>query len=82
MSLPLLGVCFFGGLTAFFYLLGRFTAGNGADLVDWDPLGHADARRSIEQDDIEQMLETANRRRRAQGLDELSEDEVLRGLQR
>lgn len=82
MSLPLLGVCFFVGLTLFFFLLGRFTAGSGADLVDWDPVGHADARRVLEQDDIEQMLETANRRRRAQGLPELSEDEVLRGLGR
>jgi hypothetical protein len=80
MSLPLLGACFFVGITLFFYLLGRFTAGTGADLIDWDPAGRADQRRSLEQDDVAQMLETANRRRRAQGLPELAADEVLTGL--
>ncbi|MCW2997918.1 MAG: hypothetical protein JWN65_1467 [Solirubrobacterales bacterium] len=82
MSLPLLGVCFFAGITLFFFLLGRLTSGTGADLIDWDPAGRADQRRSLEQDDVAQMLETANRRRRAQGLPELAEGEVLTGLRR
>jgi hypothetical protein len=82
MSPPLLGISFFVGLLLFFFLLGRYTPGDGSDLVDWDPGGRADARRMMEHEDVDQMLETANRRRRAQGLKELTADEVLSGLQR
>lgn len=82
MSLPLIGVCFFVGLLLFFFILGRVTPGDGSDLVDWDPAGRADRRRVLEHEDVDQMLEMANRRRRAQGLPELTENEVLKGLQR
>ena len=82
MSLPMIGVCFFVGLILFFFLLGRFTPGDGSDLVDWDPGGRADKRRILEHEDVDQMLEMANRRRRAQGLPELTEHEVLEGLRR
>lgn len=82
MSLPLIGVCFFVGLILFFFILGRITPGDGSDLVDWDPGKRADARRILDHEDVDQMLETTNRRRRAQGLPELTENEVLKGLQR
>jgi hypothetical protein len=82
MSPPLLGISFFVGLLLFFFLLGRYTPGDGSDLVDWDPGRRADTKRLLEHEDVDQMLETANRRRRAQGLPELTADEVLRGLQR
>lgn len=81
-SPPVLGIGLFVGLLLFFFLLGRFTPGDGSDVVDWDPSGRQDRKRVAERDDVEQMLETANRRRRAQGLPELAENEVLRGLQR
>lgn len=82
IGLPALGGLFFGGILLFFFLLGRFTGGDGSDLVDWDPAGRASSRRVAEADDMEQMLATANRRRRAQGLPELTEHEVLDGLRR
>lgn len=82
MSVPMLGISLFLGLLVFFFLLGRLSPGDGSDLVDWDPGRRADARRILEHEDVDQMLETANRRRRAQGLPELKADEVLQGLQR
>lgn len=82
ISLPVLGIGFFVALLLFFFLLGRYTPGNGADLIDWDPGRRADERRVMEHDDVDQMLETANRRRRAQGLPELTADQVLSGLRR
>ncbi|MCW3041663.1 MAG: hypothetical protein JWM31_3568 [Solirubrobacterales bacterium] len=82
MSLPLLGVCFFVGLILFFFILGRVTPGDGSDLIDWDPSRRADERRILDHEDVGQMLETTNRRRRAQGLPELTEHEVLQGLRR
>ena len=82
IPLPLMAVLFFVVITLFFFILGRLTSGSGADLIDWDPAGRADKRRALDHDDMDQMLEMANRRRRAQGLPELTEDEVLRGLER
>jgi hypothetical protein len=82
MSVPMLGVSLFLGLLVFFFLLGRLSPGDGSDLVDWDPGRRADAKRILEHEDVDQMLETANRRRRAQGLPELKPDEVLQGLRR
>ncbi|UTI63591.1 hypothetical protein NBH00_19885 [Paraconexibacter antarcticus] len=82
MSVPMLGLSFFVGLILFFFLLGRLSPGDGSDLVDWDPGRRADAKRILEHEDVDQMLETANRRRRAQGLPELKPDEVLQGLRR
>lgn len=80
ISLPVLGLLFFGGIIAFFFLLGRFSGGNGADLVDWDPTGRAEKRRMLDHEDVEQMMATMNARRRAQGLAELGEHDVLEGL--
>ena len=82
VSTPMLGVYFFVGILLFFFLLGRFSAGDGSDLIDWDPSKRVNDKRVAEHEDVEQMLETANRRRRAQGLPELKENEVLQGLQR
>jgi len=53
---------FFAGTTLLFYLLGRLTSGTGADLLDWDPSERQAARRRAEAEDMEQLLELANRR--------------------
>lgn len=80
ISIPVLGLLFFVGIIAFFFLLGRFSGGNGADLVDWDPTGRAEQKRMLDHEDVEQMMATMNARRRAQGLAELGEHDVLEGL--
>ena len=67
-------------------LLGIFYPGSGAEQLGWKtPRAHEDAERSLDQEDLAQMLEAANRRRRARGERELTieglrmEDD-LRGL--
>jgi hypothetical protein len=82
ISLPLLGVLFFGAVLLAFLLLAWYTPGSGADLVDWNPAGRAEERQILEQEDFGELLEATNRRRRRQGLPELTEHEVLEDLQR
>ena len=70
----------FGGvaiIVIFILLLGRFYPGSGADVLDWKP-NHAALETQIENeiDDIEQMIEAANERRRRRGKPELSERQL------
>ena len=62
-------------IVIFVLLLGRFYPGSGADVLDWKP-NHAALETQIENelDDIDQMLEAANERRRRRGEAELTED--------
>ena len=73
-------VVIFGGVAViviFVLLLGRFYPGSGADVLDWKP-NHAALETQIENelDDIDQMLEAANERRRRRGAPELTERRV------
>ena len=73
-------VVIFGGVAViviFVLLLGRFYPGSGADVLDWKP-NHAALETQIENelDDIDQMLEAANERRRRRGAPELTERQV------
>jgi hypothetical protein len=71
---------FFGGGFLFFFALGKFTGGSGADLLDWDPAGRSENKRAADDEDMAQMLERSNARRRSQGLPELSEYDVVENL--
>jgi hypothetical protein len=73
---------FFGGLLVFFFLLGKMTWGTGADLVDWDPTRRQEAKMDLEAQDSIDLLEITNRRRRAAGLDELGENDVIHEIAR
>jgi hypothetical protein len=73
-------VIIFGGvaiIVLFVLLLGRFYPGSGADVLDWKP-NHAALETQIENelDDIDQMLEAANERRRKRGKPELTERQL------
>src|SRR4051812_19503300 len=73
-------VIIFGGvaiIVIFVLLLGRFYPGSGADVLDWKP-NHAALETQIEHemDDIDQMLEAANERRRRKGKPELTERQL------
>lgn len=57
-------------------LLGRFYPGNGSDVLDWQPTRSPEVEAQNEVDDLEQMLEAANRRRRRRGVPELTEDSM------
>ncbi len=73
---PFVAVMFLlvGGLFVGVILLGIFYPGSGADQVDWRPTRSAEVEYQNEVDDLEQMTEAVNRRRRARGAPELTED--------
>jgi hypothetical protein len=59
-----------------FLALGRWYPGSGAEQVRWRPTRSPELEAQLELDDIEQMLEAQNARRRASGRRELTEDDV------
>ena len=67
-----------GGLIVFvmLYALGRSYPGSGAEQLDWKPTRSPEVEAQNELDDIDQMLEAQNERRRRTGREELTEDGV------
>jgi hypothetical protein len=65
-----------GGLLLALLLIGRFSPGSGADQLDWKPTRSVETEIQNEIDDLDQMLEAANRRRRARGDAELTEADL------
>lgn len=55
------------------FLLGRFYPGSGADVLDWKPTRSYEQQVMNEIDDLDQMLEATNARRRRRGEPELTE---------
>jgi hypothetical protein len=55
-------------------LLGRFYPGSGARQLDWRPTRSPELEVQNEIDDVDQMREAVNRRRRARGEAELTEE--------
>jgi hypothetical protein len=64
----------FGLLFVMVILLGIFYPGSGADQLDWKPTRSPEVEAQNEVDDIAQMLEAANARRRKRGDAELTEE--------
>lgn len=65
-----------GGLLIFLILLGLFYPGSGAAQLDWRPTRSAELEAQNEIDDLDQMLEAANERRRRRGEAELTEESL------
>jgi len=63
-----------GGLLVALVLLGLYHPRSGADTLQWRPTRSAEVEVQNEIDDLDQMLEAANRRRRARGDAELTEE--------
>jgi len=59
-----------------FLALGKWYPGSGADVLDWKPTRSYEDEIQLEMDDVDQMLEAQNERRRRSGRPEISEDEV------
>ncbi len=59
-----------------FLALGKWYPGSGADVLDWKPTRSYEDEIQLEMDDVDQMLESQNERRRRSGRPEISEDEV------
>ena len=63
-----------GGLLVALLLLGRFAPGSGARQLDSRPTRSVEVEIQNEIDDLDQMLEAANERRRRRGAEELTEE--------
>jgi hypothetical protein len=56
--------------------LGRWYPGSGAEQVDWRPTRSPEVEAELELEDVDQMLEAQNSRRRASGRPERTEEDV------
>ncbi|MGI8632356.1 MAG: hypothetical protein ACR2NA_07400 [Solirubrobacterales bacterium] len=65
-----------GLLVAVLLLIARLYPGSGADVIDWKLTRSMETEAILEVDDIDQMLEAQNERRRRSGRKELSMDDV------
>jgi len=68
-----------GGLLFLFLVflaIGKWYPGSGADVLDWTPTRSIETEVELELDDIDQMLEAQNERRRRRGQPDRTEDEV------
>ncbi len=63
-------------LLAIILLLGLFYPGSGAEQLDWRPTRSPEVEAQNEEDDLAQMLAATNAKRRARGLDDLSESQM------
>ncbi len=59
-----------------FLAIGRWYPGSGAEQIDWRPTRSIEDEAQLELDDVDQMLEAQNERRRASGRQELTEDGI------
>src|SRR3954467_13366050 len=78
------GVFILGCLIALFivfYALAKYSPGSGAEQVDWRPTRSPELEAELELDDVDQMIEAQNVRRRASGRREISEEDVQAKLQ-
>jgi hypothetical protein len=60
----------------FFLALGRYHPKSGAEVLDWKPTRSHEDEVRLELEDVDQMLEAQNERRRRSGRSELTEDRV------
>jgi hypothetical protein len=68
-----------GGLAALvvaLLLLGRYHPRSGADVLDWRPTRSVETEVLLEFDDVDQMIEAQNERRRRRGEPEITERQV------
>jgi hypothetical protein len=69
-----------GGMLVGLVLLGLLHPRTGAQTLDWKPTRSAELEVQNEIDDLDQMLEAANERRRRRGAPELTEESVRAGV--
>jgi hypothetical protein len=63
-------------LVLIFLALGKWYPGSGAEQVDWKPTRSPELEAELELEDVDQMLEAQNARRRRDGRPEISEEDV------
>jgi hypothetical protein len=73
------GAFFLGFLLIVFLIflgIGKYHPTSGAEVLDWKPTRSAEVEAELELDDVQQMLEAQNERRRADGRAERCEEDV------
>ena len=73
------GVFVFGAILVvvlIFLAIGKWYPGSGAEQVDWRPTRSPEVEAELELDDVDQMLEAQNARRRASGRPERTEEDI------
>ena len=65
-----------------FLAIGKWYPGTGADVLDWKPTRSYEDEIRLEIEDIDEMLEASNERRRRTGRPELTEDQVRGEVER
>ena len=63
-------------LVLIFLAIGKWYPGTGAEVLDWQPTRSYEDEIRLEIEDIDEMLEASNERRRRTGRPELTEDQV------
>jgi hypothetical protein len=79
------GVFVFGALLVvvlIFVAIGKWYPGSGAEQVDWRPTRSYEDEVKLELEDVDQMLEAQNERRRASGRPEITEEQVRADVER
>jgi hypothetical protein len=59
-----------------FLAIGKWYPGSGAEQVDWRPTRSYQDEIELELEDVDQMIEAQNERRRASGRPEITEEQV------
>src|SRR3712207_466768 len=72
----------FVAMVVFIILLGIFYPGSGAQQLDWKPTRSDEQEMANEIDDVAQMLEATNERRRRRGVPELTEEGITQRVHR
>jgi hypothetical protein len=73
------GVFVFGSIAIVvfvFLAIGKWYPGSGAEQVDWKPTRSYEDEVRLELEDVDQMIEAQNERRRASGRPEISEGQI------
>lgn len=73
MLLTMAGVAVIVGIVV---LLGIYHPASGADILDWKPTRSEEDEIELELQDVDQMLEAQNERRRRDGRPEITEDMI------
>lgn len=78
------GAFFLGFLLLLFLIfaaIGKYHPASPREFLDWEPARSPEVEAELELDDIDQMLEAQNERRRASGRPERSEEDVSMQVQ-
>ena len=65
-----------------FLAIGKWYPGSGAEVLDWQPTRSYEDEIRLEIEDIDEMLEASNERRRRTGRPELTEEQVRDEVER